>query len=65
MADPHQVNSLIASAICDCRKHHIAGAIDAEEAKIMAKCILQQLSDAGFVVVPEQNQVQRREATQC
>jgi hypothetical protein len=55
MADPHQVNSLIASAICECRKHHAAGAVDPEEAKTMAKCIIQQLSDAGFVVLLDAN----------
>ena len=59
MADPHQVNSLIASAICECRKHHTAGAIDAEEAKIVAKCIIQQLSDAGFMVVPDTKRTER------
>jgi hypothetical protein len=52
MPDPHQVNSLIASAIVECCKHHSAGPIDPEEAKTIAKCIAQQLSDAGFVVAP-------------
>ena len=47
MADPHQIHSLIASAISECSKHNPAG----EEAKIMAKCILQQLGDAGFHIV--------------
>jgi hypothetical protein len=50
MTDPHQVNALVASAICECRKQ--IGAIDPEEAKTIAKCIIQQLSDAGFAVVP-------------
>ena len=48
MADPHQIHSLIASAISECSKHNPAGV---EEAKIMAKCILQQLGDAGFHIV--------------
>jgi hypothetical protein len=47
LADPHQINALIASAICECRTHH---SVAPEEAKTMAKCIIQQLSDAGFMV---------------
>ena len=50
LADPHQVNSLIASAICECRKDHPVSAIDPEEAKTMAKCIVQHLCDAGFAI---------------
>lgn len=51
MADPHQINSLIASAISECSKHNSAGTIHVEEAKIMAKCIVEQLADAGFQIV--------------
>jgi hypothetical protein len=50
LADPHQVNSLIASAIYDCRKDHSESKIDPEEAKTMAKCIIQYLSNAGFKI---------------
>ncbi len=50
MVDAHQVNTIIAAAICDCRKDHPAGRIDPEEAKTMAKCILEQLSQAGFQI---------------
>jgi hypothetical protein len=49
LTDPHQVNSLTASAICECQKRHVFGP---EEAKTMAKCIIEQLSDAGFTVAP-------------
>ena len=50
LIDAHQVNSLIASAIHDCRKNHPVSSIDPEEAKTIAKCIIQQLSDAGFKI---------------
>jgi hypothetical protein len=50
LADPHQVNAIIAAAICDCRKEHPEGGIDPEEAKTMAKCIIQHLSEAGFQI---------------
>jgi hypothetical protein len=48
--DPHQVTSLIASAIVDCRKDHPSSPIEIEEAKTMAKCIIQQLADAGLTI---------------
>jgi hypothetical protein len=49
LADPHLVNTLIATAICDCRKDHPNG-IDPEEAKQIAKCILEALTDAGLQI---------------
>jgi len=52
MAAPHQVNAIIATAICDCRKDHRDGAMDPEEAKQIAKCIVEALSDAGFQILP-------------
>jgi hypothetical protein len=52
MADQHQVNSIIATAICDCRKGHPDGGMDPEEAKQIAKCILEALTDAGLQVGP-------------
>lgn len=52
MIDPHQVTSLIASAIADCRKDHPSSPIEIEEAKTMAKCIIQQLADAGLTIAP-------------
>jgi hypothetical protein len=51
MADPHQVISIMATAICDARKdpdHRM----DPEEAKQIAKCIVEALSDAGLQIVP-------------
>lgn len=48
MADPHQVNAIIATAICDCRKDHPEGRIDPGEAKQIAKSIVEALSDAGL-----------------
>jgi hypothetical protein len=53
MTDQHQINTIIAIAICDCRKDNPDNKIDLEEAKHMAKCILTALTDAGFrVVIP-------------
>jgi hypothetical protein len=51
MTDQHQVNSIIATAICDCRKDH-PDRIDPEEAKQIAKCIILALADAGLEIVP-------------
>jgi hypothetical protein len=45
------VNSIIATAICDCRKYH-PDRIDPEEAKQIAKCIILALTDAGLEIVP-------------
>ena len=50
LADGHQVNSLIASAIHGCRKDHPVSAINPEEAKTIAKCVIQHLTDAGFQI---------------
>ena len=50
MADPHQINSLIAAAISECRTKP-AEIVSTEEAKIIAKCVVQQLGDAGFQIV--------------
>ena len=52
MVDLHQVNSIIAAAICDARKDHSGGRMEAEEAKQIAKCIVAALSDAGLEIVP-------------
>jgi hypothetical protein len=51
MTDPHQVNSIIATAICDAHKDHPKNRMDPEEAKQMAKGIIEALSDAGFQIV--------------
>lgn len=51
MADPHQVNTIIASAICDCQKDD-PHAIGPEAAKQLAKCIVEALGEAGLNVIP-------------
>jgi hypothetical protein len=51
MADPHQVNTIIATAICDCWNDD-AHPFNPETAKQMAKCILAALEDAGLEVAP-------------
>jgi hypothetical protein len=48
----HQVNSIIATAICDARKDHPDHRIDPEEAKQIAKCIVEKLTEAGLQIVP-------------
>jgi len=52
MADPHQVMSIIATAICDAHKDHPDYRMDPEEAKHIAKCIVEALTDAGLQIVP-------------
>jgi hypothetical protein len=52
MTDPHQVNLIIANAICDAHKDHQENRMNAEEAKQIAKCIIEALSDAGLDIVP-------------
>lgn len=50
MADPHLVNSIIATAICDAHKDQ-EKRMDPEEAKQIAKGIVEALSNAGFQIV--------------
>ena len=52
MADQHQVNSIIATAICDARKDHPEHRMKPDEAKQIAKCIIEALTDAGLQIVP-------------
>jgi hypothetical protein len=52
MTDPHQVNLVIANAICDAHKDHQENRMNPEEAKQIAKCIIEALSDAGLQIVP-------------
>jgi hypothetical protein len=52
MSDQHLVNSIIASAILDALKDHPEGGMDPEEAKQVAKCIVEALSSAGLRIVP-------------
>jgi hypothetical protein len=51
MADPHQVNSIIATAICDACKEDPDRWVDPEKAKHIAKCIIEALTDAGLDIV--------------
>jgi hypothetical protein len=52
MSDEHQVNAIIATAISDSRRDHPDGRIDPEEAKQMAKCIMEALAGAGLEIMP-------------
>jgi hypothetical protein len=52
MADQHQVNSIIATTICDARKDHLDQAANGDETKQIAKCIIETLTDAGLQIVP-------------
>jgi hypothetical protein len=51
MTDPHQVNSIISSAIMSCKIEGADAKVDVEKAKHMAKCIVTALTDAGFDIV--------------
>jgi hypothetical protein len=50
MADRHQVNAIMATAICDCLKDDASRRIDPEQAKQIAKCIVVALAEAGLVI---------------
>jgi hypothetical protein len=50
MDDQHQVNSIIATAICECSVERPDHKIAPEQAKQMAKCIITALSDAGLEI---------------
>ncbi len=52
MTDQHQVHSIIATAICDALKKDPDHRMDAEEAKQIAKCIVEALTDAGLQIAP-------------
>ena len=51
MTDQHQVYAIMATAICDCHKDNPDRQIDPEEAKLMAKCIVGALTEAGLAIV--------------
>ena len=50
MADEHQTNAIIATAILDSFRGHSDHKLDPEEAKIIAKRILAALEDAGLQI---------------
>ena len=52
MPDQHQVHSIIATAICDALKKGPDHRMDTEEAKQIAKCIVEALTSAGLQIVP-------------
>jgi hypothetical protein len=52
MADQYQVNSIIATAICEALRDHPDQRMDPEEAKQIAKCIVDALTEAGLRIVP-------------
>jgi len=52
MADQHQVNSIVATAIWDARMDHPDHRMNPEEAKQLAKCIIEALTEAGLQIVP-------------
>ena len=52
MSDPHQVLTIISTAIHDCQKGIAEeGMLDPEQAKHMAKCICEALGAAGLQLV--------------
>jgi hypothetical protein len=60
MSDQHQVISIIATAIYDARKDQPHGGMDPEEAKQVAKCIIEALSGAGLRIAPVSDELKRR-----
>ena len=52
MPDQHQVHSIIATAICDALRKDPDHRMDTEEAKQIAKCIVEALTSAGLQIVP-------------
>jgi hypothetical protein len=51
MDDPHQVNSIIATAICAFIEEH-PHACGIEEAKLLGKQIVDALNEAGLQITP-------------
>ena len=51
MNDPHQVNTIIGTAICDILKDRADHQIGAEEAKLLGKCVVEALNNAGLQIV--------------
>ena len=50
LVDQHQVISIIANAICECFKEPPEQDIDPEEAKQVAKCIIEALNEVGLEI---------------
>ena len=50
MTDEHQTNAVVATVLIESFKDHPDHKLDPEEAKLIAKRILEALKDAGFQV---------------
>jgi hypothetical protein len=50
LVDQHQVISIIATAICECFKERPEQEIGPEEAKQIAKCVIEALAEAGLEI---------------
>jgi hypothetical protein len=50
MTDEHQVNTIIATAICESSNRPPERKRSPEEAKEIAKCIIEALADAGLEI---------------
>jgi hypothetical protein len=50
MVDQHQVISIIATAVCECFNERPDQTIGPEEAKQMAKCVIEALAEAGLEI---------------
>ncbi len=50
LVDQHQVISIIATAICECFKVRPDQKIGLEEAKQIAKCVIEALAEAGLEI---------------
>ena len=51
MDDPHQVNTIIATAIYDAAKDRPDGGIGIEDAKLVGKRVVEALNDAGMQII--------------
>jgi hypothetical protein len=51
MNDPHQVNRIIGTAICNILKDGTDHQIGAEEAKLLGKCVVEALNNAVLQIV--------------
>jgi hypothetical protein len=50
LVDQHQVISIIATAICECFKERPNQKVGLEEAKQIAKCVIEALAEAGLEI---------------
>jgi len=50
--DTHQINTIIATTVCDFFKNYSANPIASEEAKMLGKLIVEALNEAGLEIAP-------------